>query len=224
VFADEAHFLPLRTVQNGIIAMLNEGARVAMASTPARGASGIQQILNGVHEITGRPICKQVDFDFNCPACRKKQVENPAYMCVHRMHLRPHIQSIDMIYIARAAYGVDSDAFRAEMMGSAIIRNHNFIAPEDIAQLRDNDRSVVATEDMMRNPPHFVFVSIDPSGSTRSKVDGETSDYAFVTAFVHQGSFVVIIFLLLTCYCVLGEKLATPRQSPQCTRRSRPTP
>ena len=174
--------------------MLSEGARVAMASTPARGASGIQQILDGIHEITGKPICKQVDFDFNCPSCRKKQVENPAYMCIHRMHLRPHIQSIDMIYIARAAYGVDSDAFRAEVMGSAIVRNFNFIAPQHISLLRNTDKTTVITEDMMQTPPHYVYVSIDPSGSTRSKVDGETSDYAFVTAFVHKGAFVVNLF------------------------------
>ena len=91
----------------------------------------------------------------------------------------------------KAAYGVDSDAFRAEMMGSAIIRNHSFIANEHINLLKNAEKTVVLTEDMLRTPPHYVYVSIDPSGSTRSKVDGETSDYAFVTAFVHNGAFVV---------------------------------
>src|SRR5580692_6668651 len=66
---------------------------------------------------------------------------------------------------AQAAYGVDSDAFKAEMMGSAISRTHNFISPEHISLLRDDDQSVVYTEDMLRTPPHYVFVSIDPSGS-----------------------------------------------------------
>ena len=114
-----------------------------------------------------------------------------------------------MRWTVQAAYGVDSDAFKAEMMGSAISRNHNFISPEHISLLRDDDQSLVYTEDMLRTPPHYVFVSIDPSGSTRSKVDGETSDYAFVTAFVHKGSFVV---------CFISLQFPSLRRPPRSLR------
>jgi len=107
-----------------------------------------------------------------------------------------HVRYWKTVNWNKAAYGVDSDAFKAEMMGSAITRNHNFISPEHIDLLRDEEASTVRLEDMVRTPPHYVFVSIDPSGSTRSKVDGETSDYAFVTAFVHKGSFVVHYFFI----------------------------
>jgi hypothetical protein len=37
-------------------------------------------------------------------------------MCIHRMHLRPHIQSIDMIYIARVPIASAPPALLADWL------------------------------------------------------------------------------------------------------------
>jgi hypothetical protein len=183
------------TIEAGVIGMLNEGSCIVLASTPARGKSGIANIRNGIHPITRKKICREVDFDFNCPACRRVQADNPGYICVHNMHLRPHSQNMNSVYVAQAAYGANSDAFRAEMMGSSIVRDESFLSPASIARLRDPEISVVSVDYLMDIPPHYVYVSIDPSGASRSKKDGETSDYAFVTAFVRNATFVVSLCL-----------------------------
>ena len=112
VFVDEAHFIKPSCIKNGPLAMLGQNARIVLASTPATGESGIRNILEGMYD--GEEICTKVDFEFNCPACKKRQRDNPALVCVHRLHLRPHVQNIRAIMIARAAYGEDSDAFKVE--------------------------------------------------------------------------------------------------------------
>jgi len=171
--------------------MLNEGTCAVLASTPARGKSGITNIRNGLHPITRKKICTEVDFDFNCPACRRVQADNPSYICVHNMHLRPHSQNMNSVYVAQAAYGANSDAFRAEMMGSSIIRDESFLSKASIERLRNPEISTESIEHFLDKPPHYVYVSIDPSGASRSKKDGETSDYAFVTVFMWRSVFVV---------------------------------
>lgn len=188
VFVDEAHFIKRRCIENGPIAMLGQNARIMLASTPATGESGITNILEG--KVDGEDICTKVDFDFNCPACKRRQLENPGITCVHRFHLRPHIQNINAIMVARAAYGADSDAFKREMMGSSVFGSHAFIDPESIETLR------TAPAHEPRRPPKFVFVSCDPSGCTRHYIEDHTSAYALVTAFVDQNQYVVSLFSL----------------------------
>lgn len=192
MFVDEAHFIKRRCIENGPIAMLAMDANIIYASTPATGESGIQNVLTG--EVNGEEICTKVDFDFNCPACRRRQRTNPSIMCVHRLHLRPHIQNLQSILIARAAYGEDSDAFKREMLGSNVYGMHAFIDEESIQQLRDMPLHHAPAA------PRYVFVSCDPSGSTKKYLDDHTSAYAMITAYMQDGKLVVILFIYV---CIL---------------------
>ena len=185
--------------------MLGENAIMGMASTPPTGPSGIQGILTNPLP-DGKLICKTVDFDFNCPACRKRLVTEPGHMCMHRMYLRPPTQNQRSIDIARAAYGQDSDAFRREMMGTAIVHSLNFIPADAIAWLR-SPAAVKEVETEGRVPPRFVYISVDPSGSSRARKDGHVSDYAIVSAYMRRGGvFVVILYFINKYYVFLAGK------------------
>jgi len=193
VIVDEAHFLPRRSIENGPLAMLLQQARILMASTPPTGVSGIQTILDGKLP-DGSPICTVVDFEFNCPRCKLIQIDHPEYVCTERFFLRPHIQDSESVMIMRAAYGPDSDAYKREALGSAVMGSHDFIPQEDIKILRETPSFQTTLA------PHYVFISCDPSGSTKHYREDATSDYALVTAFIEKGSLVVKKIYFLFCF------------------------
>jgi hypothetical protein len=184
VFVDEAHFIKRRCIETGPLAQVIMEANVIFASTPATGHSGIQGVLDG--KVDGEEICAKVDFEFNCPACKKRQRHNPAVMCLHRLHMRPQIQNMHALMIARAAYGPESEAFRREIFGTAVYGSNTFIDPEHIKRLE------TAPRHKPHKPPRYIYVSCDPSGSTKYYVDDHTSEYAFVTAYMENGKAVVI--------------------------------
>lgn len=184
VFVDEAHFGRPDCILNGPLAQMGQNACIVFASTPATGTSGIEGVLKGVDDY-GNEICTKVDFEFTCPACKKKQEKNPEVLCVHRMHLRPHIQDSYTLMIAKAAYGENVDAFRREMMGSTVIDAHAFISPRRVEVMRTMEPYATTTQ------PRFLFVSTDPSGASKKDKDGTTSAYAIVTAFVEESKIVV---------------------------------
>jgi len=200
VIVDEAHFLPRRSIENGPLAMLLQQARVVMASTPPTGISGIQSILEGKLP-DGSPICTVVDFEFNCPRCKIIQVDHPEYVCVERFYLRPHIHDSESVMIMRAAYGPDSDAYKREALGSAVVGSHDFIPNEHVKMMRESPSY------QPKMPPQYVYISCDPSGSTKHYREDATSDYALVTAFIEDGCIVVIIFyfLFFFLFCVLSK-------------------
>lgn len=188
IFVDEAHFIKPDVINNGVNSMLGENAYIVMASTPSTRRSGVQHILDAKLP-NGEPICTVVDFEFNCPACKRRQVDNPSVMCVHRLHMRPHTQNMRSVMIARAAFGAASVAFRREMIGTTIVGANQFIAPDLIRELRDAPRHEAAV------PPHYVYVSCDPNGSSRHYTSNNQSAYAIVTAY-HDGGKTVVCILI----------------------------
>lgn len=175
VFVDEAHFIRRRCIENGPLAMLGQDACILLASTPPTGPSGIQSILDG--ELNGQEICTKVNFEFTCRACKIRQKEHPEIMCIHRMHLRPHVQNMHAILVARAAYGEASDSFQREHQGVTTADSDLFIDPAHIEELR------LAPPILPTKSPKYVYVSCDPNGSSRHWVDDHTSAYAFVTCY-----------------------------------------
>jgi hypothetical protein len=206
VIVDEAHFIPEESIENGLNAMILQGACAVLASTPPKGKSGIQSLLENKRDDTGEYVCTQVDFDFTCPTCKEVQVKNKTYMCPHRWHWRPPVQSDDSVMISRALFGGNQEAFNREIMGTSVISSNLFIEPEHVMRLRN--KSLVTRD----TPPHFVYVSMDPSGATKKYIDGHTSDYAITTAYFKEGQVTVtkkktyiIIILLYINICLLQK-------------------
>lgn len=206
VFVDEAHFIHPEAIKAGPKAMVLGGACVIMASTPATGVSGIQDILDGTLEKTGEPICEWVDFDFTCPICKEIIVVDETWMCPHRIFWRPPIQSIESVLISRAMYGGAVDAFNREIMGSASMVTDSFIPSDYIDAFR-------------KLPPYVpngvirqVWCSADPSGQTVNFVDGHTSDYAMVSAYFQDHMYVVrqkkYVFLFIFYFYFLVSSYA----------------
>lgn len=170
---------------------MGENARVMMASTPPTGESGIEGVLNNKHPITGKSICTQINLEFECPACKIRILTDPGWICTERLHLRPPHQSVESLYVAIAAFGDNIDSLRREMFGVTVRDSHEFIEKRymDILASSKPVRGIL-------NSPHYVFVSVDPNGSCRNWIGGHTSDYAIVTAIIHEGRYVVYNFYL----------------------------
>lgn len=196
VFVDEAHFIHPEAIKAGPKAMVLGGACVIMASTPANGVSGIQDILDGTLEGTGETICDCVDYDFTCPICKEIFLVDETWMCPHRIFWRPPIQSFESVLISRAMYGRSIDAFNKEIMGTASMISDSFIPSDCIDSFRKLPPFIPQTT--IRQ----VWCSADPSGQTVNYVDGHTSDYAIVTAYYQDHMYVVrICFILLFLFC-----------------------
>ena len=186
---DEAHFLHKKVIQNGPLAQLIIGGRVAMASTPPRVyPSPIQDILDGKHPVTGEPICVQVNLELTCAACKKlKHLENrPDIVCGHMAHLMPGYMDPDVLFTAKAAFGRDAEAFTIEMTGAAMPPQNNFLDEMPMKTLRDAARAEPGA------PPRYIFVSCDPNGASRKAADGKQSAYAIVAFYVDNGRHVVL--------------------------------
>ena len=202
VFVDEAHFISEECIQNGPLAMLAQHAYIVMACTPPRGRSGIQKILDG-KLADGKLVCKRVDYEFTCPTCKKIQSESESYMCPHRAHWRPPQQTLERILIVKACFGDAEEAFGAEMNSIESKGGNLFISEGAVADLR------VKPHESVFHEPHFVFVTMDPNGSSKKIANSGTSDYAVVISFVQDRRIVVTkiyicnyfvcIFIISTC-------------------------
>lgn len=166
--------------------MLGMDASIMMASTPPTGKSGISGLLSGM--LHGKPICTKVDYEFTCPACKIRQLEDISVTCHHRMHLRSQVQSIKSLEIARAACEDDPESFAREHAGVAVYDGYAFIDPSCVKKLRESAFYTPKT------PPTEVYVSIDPNRGSKKYVGNRNSDYAFVTAYYDEGRLVVIFF------------------------------
>lgn len=172
-----------------------------MASTPPVGISNVQTIIDGVSAETGKRICKQVFFDYNCPACRKIQVVNQAHVCNHLTFLRPRHMDSANTHIGVAAYGGASNASHRELYGSALLPRNVFISQTKFDMLKEKPRKDFSE---FSKPPDYLYFSIDPSGSSRKRADtereGNSSDYAIVSMFMYEGAYHVKIYVLFILF------------------------
>lgn len=212
VFVDEAHFIKPLVIKNGPVAMLGMDANIMMASTPATGPSGISGILNA--RLDGKAVCKKIDFEFTCPACKRRQISDPTVVCYERLYLRPHIQNLNAIRIAQAVSQDDPESFAREHMGVSVFENYSFIAPEHIENLRSADFHTP------QFAPKEIFVSVDPNRGSKHFVGNHNSDYAIVTAYYDEGKLVVkkLVFFIFFSFTTRH------RQNVHCCRSSPPAP
>jgi len=194
VILDEGHFAPEKTVQT-LLGLVNQGARFLLVSTPPVGTSNVQGIIDGC--VDGKPICTRVRLDFNCTACLKIQETVPSHQCLHNTHLRNRSTSVADVAKGMAAYS-SADAGARELYGSALKPRNRLIDADAIKRLRETPRTPCDT----LVPPKHVFVSIDPSGSTRRGNDvankSNTSEYAIVSVFVCRGVHYVNVYFLFS--------------------------
>ena len=181
--------------------MMLQGARLLFASTPEVKESACSNIISGTYK--GKPICVFINYEFTCPDCKVIEEKLPGLICPHRIHYRPAHQNPEVLYIARAAYGDNSAGFKREIMGTSATSAHSFIDKDKIKALRD------APYRALTSAPRYIFVSIDPSGSTKKSEHGTTSDYAFSTACYVDGgglmvSFVCSLFLFASAPLLSG--------------------
>lgn len=170
--------------------MMLQGARLIFASTPEVMESPCKDIIAGKYK--GRNICWFINYEFTCPECKTIQDALPGLICPHRIHYRPAHQNPEVLYIARAAYGENSSGFKREIMGTQTTTMNAFIHKHLIRKMRD------APFKPLKVKPRYIFVSLDPSGSTKKSESGMCSDYAFVTGTYIDGGFLVSSFFLFS--------------------------
>ena len=206
MFVDEAHFIKLAALQNGPFAFLGQNAVLICASTPPKGISAMDDVIAA--QLDGNPVCKTVDFDFNCPACKEEQITNPDKFCEHNMHFRSHIFNPHALAVARACFGDHVDAFNREMMGSGLGTGGTFMNTENMQLMRD-------VRHVDTKPPRFLWFSIDPSGSSSatSTSAANNSYYAMVAgyyeaqAFGHMATPLFVITGLEACKFHSSDKI-----------------
>ena len=184
VFVDEAHFIDEEVIQNGPLAQLAMNAYIVLASTPPRGKSGIQNIIDG-RLPNGKRVCLTLDYEFECPTCKEIRKELEEYMCPHRMHWRPPQQTMERIMIAKACFGKSSQAFGAEYMATEMKGGNIFVPEEYIEMLADSEPIHNCS------PPQYVYVSYDPAGGKLKPKDMVGSEYAVIIGFTQKEQFIV---------------------------------
>jgi hypothetical protein len=186
VFVDEGHFIKPDVIKVGPIAMLAMNACIMIASTPATGTSGINQILTA--KLDGKPICTKIDFEFTCPSCKIRQIEDPSVVCMDRLYMKSQVQDNESMRIAKAASYADPISYAREHLGVSVFDNYAFIDPSKIQEIRDAPYYV---PDVL---PTDLYVSIDPNRGSKTFTDGKSSNYAFITAYMQKGTYVVKVF------------------------------
>lgn len=205
---DEGHFAKQETVDT-LLGFIPENARYLIVSTPPTKESHIMNIINGVDDKTGKPVSKYIYLNYTCRACAKIQTFIPGHECEHNAHYKPrHLESRALVR-GRAAYGNNTDAANRELYGMAISRRNVFIDPLYIERLRKEPRKPYSA---FMDPPEYLYVSIDPSGSSRRRNDVDSkkkgSDYAIVSAFLDHGVYYVN---LCVCFCLFFFYLLFPK-------------
>lgn len=175
-------------MEYGVYAMFLQNAHAIFASTPAIGFTPCKALIEG-DPVTGEKICTYFNMQWICDACLKLKDLNPSIVCWHRLFWRPAIHNPEVLRICQIAYGKGSSNYDREIMGTQVDVSGRFISKRHLQSLSTRKPWKFA------KPPRFLYVAVDPSGSTTNMTSENTSDYVIITTAWDGSEFVVSMCL-----------------------------
>ena len=206
--------------------MLLQGARAVFASTPAIGFTPCKTLIQGDPD-TGEKICRYFNMQWICDDCLILRKTHPSIVCWHRLYWRPAMHSPEVLRICQIAYGKGSADYEREIMGAQVETSGQFL------HQRHLDRLAQKPLWHFEDSPQFIFITVDPSGTTTNFVSENTSDYALITTAWDESEFVVRFRFFISSFIYLHISLSSlhsslksppPPPPPSVRRRWRPWP